>query len=177
MTGETDVGHNVGTMWASKSLWSTSGELQLSAWAFWIVQRAPPLPQWNNVLRRKSALNISSYLPSPEGAAGEYSSPSGVNFLCWLLLRCPFQRRVTAVARNERSGSFCQKCWRQVTAKHAFTLGMWLCMKWRDMAHGCMVYTERAETAAVSRGTSHVTTKQRCTENISMNIQKHAIKS
>ena len=27
---------------------------------------------------------------------------------------------------------------------------------WSDMVHGCMVYTERAETAAVSRGTSHV---------------------
>ena len=37
-------------------------------------------------------------------------------------------------------------------AKHACTLRMWLCMKW----HGCMVYTERAETAAVSRGTSHI---------------------
>ena len=27
---------------------------------------------------------------------------------------------------------------------------------WSDMVHGGMVYTERAETAAVSRGTSHV---------------------
>ena len=36
---------------------------------------------------------------------------------------------------------------------------------WRDMVHGCMVYTERVPrlTAAVSRGTSHETTrKQRC---------------
>ena len=30
------------------------------------------------------------------------------------------------------------------------------------MVHGCTVYAERAETAAVSRGTSHVTTKQCC---------------
>ena len=30
------------------------------------------------------------------------------------------------------------------------------------MVHECMVSTERAEMAAVSRGTSHVTTKQRC---------------
>ena len=39
---------------------------------------------------------------------------------------------------------------REVTAKHACTSRMWLCMKW----HGCMVYTERAETAAVSCGTT-----------------------
>ena len=37
----------------------------------------------------------------------------------------------------------------------------------------CMVYTERAETPADSRGTSHVKTKQRCKYNTS----KHAIKS
>ena len=37
-----------------------------------------------------------------------------------------------------------------------------ICMKGRDMVHGCMVYTERAEMAAVSRGISHVTTTQRC---------------
>ena len=30
------------------------------------------------------------------------------------------------------------------------------------MVHGYMVYTERAETASVSRGTSHVKTSQRC---------------
>ena len=32
----------------------------------------------------------------------------------------------------------------QVTAKHACTLRMWLCVKWRDMVHACMAYTERA---------------------------------
>ena len=32
---------------------------------------------------------------------------------------------------------------------------------WSDMVHGCMVYTERAETAAVSGGTSHVSTPLR----------------
>ena len=64
---------------------------------------------------------------------------SRVNFLCWLLFRYPFHPRITAVARK-RSRSFCQKCRWQVTAKHAYTLCMWLCMKW----HGCMVYTELA---------------------------------
>ena len=36
---------------------------------------------------------------------------------------------------------------------------------------GRMVYTERAEAAAVSRGTSHVTTKQRCEYTTSVDIQ------
>ena len=60
---------------------------------------------------------------------------SGVNFLCWLLFQYPFHPRVTAVARK-RSRSFCQKCRWQVTAKHAYTLRMWLCMKW----HGAWLY-------------------------------------
>ena len=37
-----------------------------------------------------------------------------------------------------------------------------LCMKWRGMVCGCMVDTECAEMAAVSHGTSHVTTEQPC---------------
>ena len=79
---------------------------------------------------------------------------SRVDFLCWLLFRYPFHPRVTAVARK-RSRSFCQKCRWQVTAKHAYTLRMWLCLKW----HGAWLYGVHrtcAETAAVSCGTSHV---------------------
>ena len=41
-----------------------------------------------------------------------------------------------------------------------------------DMVHGCMVYTERAEMAAVSCGTSHVSKYI-----TSVDIQKHAMKS
>ena len=48
-----------------------------------------------------------------------------VNFLCWLLFRYPFHPRVTTVARK-KSRSFCQKCRWQVTAKHAYTLRMWI---------------------------------------------------
>ena len=84
-----------------------------------------------------------------------------VNFLCWLLFRYQFLPRVTEVARK-RYLLFCQKYRWQVTATHVCTLHMWLCMKWRDMVHSCIVYKERGETAAVSRGTSNVTTKQRC---------------
>ena len=78
---------------------------------------------------------------------------SRVDFLCWLLFRYPFHPRVTAVARK-RSRSFCQKCRWQVIAKHAYTLRMWLCMKW----HGAWLYGVHrtcAETAAVSCCTSH----------------------
>ena len=50
---------------------------------------------------------------------------SRVDFLCWLLFRYPFHPRVTTVARK-KSRSFCQKCRWQVTAKHAYTLCMWL---------------------------------------------------
>ena len=81
---------------------------------------------------------------------------SRVDFLCWLLFRYLFHPRVTTVARK-RSRSFCQKCRWQVTAKHAYTLRMWLCMKW----HGAWLYgvhTTCTETASVSCGTSHAST-------------------
>ena len=62
---------------------------------------------------------------------------------------------VTAAARK-RSRSFCQKCRWQVTAKQAYTLRMWICMKWHGAwLHG--VDKTCAETAAVSCGTSHTT--------------------
>ena len=49
-------------------------------------------------------------------------------------------------------------------------------MKWCNMAHVCMVYTECAETAAVSCGTRHVTTKQHSKHSTLMDIQKCSIK-
>ena len=50
---------------------------------------------------------------------------SRVDFLCWLLFRYPFHPRVTTVARK-KSRPFCQKCRWQFTAKHAYTLRMWI---------------------------------------------------
>ena len=47
-----------------------------------------------------------------------------------LLFWYPFHTCVTEVARK-RSRSFCRKCRWKVTAKHAYTLRMWLCMKWQ----------------------------------------------
>ena len=81
---------------------------------------------------------------------------SRVDFLCWLLFRYLFHPRVTAVA-CKRSWSFCQKCRWQVTAKHAYTLHMWLCMK----QHGAWLYGVHrtcAKTAAVWCGTSRAST-------------------
>ena len=81
---------------------------------------------------------------------------SRVNFLCWLLFQYLFHSRVTAVA-HKRPRSFCQKFRWQVTAKHAYTLRMWLCMKW----HGAWLYgVHRTHQdwlflAADSCGTSH----------------------
>ena len=47
---------------------------------------------------------------------------------------------------HKRSWSFCQKCRWQVTAKHTWTLPMWLWMKWHcKLVHGWMVYTELAQ--------------------------------
>ena len=76
--------------------------------------------------------------------------------------------RVTAVARK-RSRSFCQTCGWQVTAKHVYTLRMWLCMKW----HGAWLYGVHricAEMAAVSCGTDQPC--QRCNYTTSVDIQK-----
>ena len=53
---------------------------------------------------------------------------SRVDFLCWFLFRYPFHPRVstvTTVARK-KSRSFCQKHRWQVTAKHTYTLRMWI---------------------------------------------------
>ena len=51
---------------------------------------------------------------------------------------------------------------------------MWLCLKWHTV-HGCMVCTERVETAAVSCGTSHVSAVS--TYTTSEDIQKRAMKT
>ena len=45
-----------------------------------------------------------------------------------VLIHYCFEPNVTAVA-CKRPQSFCQMCRWQVTAKHSYTLRMWLCMK------------------------------------------------
>ena len=94
-----------------------------------------------------------------------------VNFLCGLLFRYPFHHRVTAVARK-RSRSFCQKYRWQVAAKHAYTLRMWLCMKW----HGAWLYGVHRTRLDGSSFMWHQPC-QRCKYTTSVDIQKRAIKS
>ena len=101
-----------------------------------------------SVVRAAGLVIERSRVRIPAGTAGEFSSP-GSTLLFWY----QFHPRVTAVA-SKRSRSFCQKCRWQVTAKHAYTLRMWFCMK----RHGAWLYGVHrpcAETAAVSCGTSH----------------------
>ena len=97
----------------------------------------------------------------PAGAAGDFLLQGQLSVLTLISVSC-----VTAVA-HKRSRSFCQKCRWQVTAKHAHTLSMWLCMKW----HGAWSYDVHrtcAETAAVSC--------HRCKYTTSVDIQKGALK-
>ena len=105
------------------------------------------------------------------GVAGRFSPPGSA--FCGDFY---FSIHSTAVERK-RSWSFCQKCRWQVTEKNTFTLCMWLCMKWHDMVHGCVVSTECGKMAAVSHGSSHVTTKERCKYITSVDIEKRTIKS
>ena len=99
---------------------------------------------------------------------------SGVNFLCWLLFRYLFHPRVTAVARK-RPRSSCQKRRWQVTAKHTYTLRMWLCMKW----HGAWLYgvhRTRRDWLSGRRFLWHQPC-QHCKYTTSVDIQKRAIKT
>ena len=90
---------------------------------------------------------------------------SRVNFLCFLF-QYPFHPRVTAVARK-RPQSFCQKRRWQVTAKHAYTLRMWLCMKW----HGAWLYGVHRTRRDGSSFMWHQPC-QRCKYTTSVDIQK-----
>ena len=77
---------------------------------------------------------------------------------------------VTAVTRK-RSLSFFQKCSWQVTAKHAYTLCMWLCMK----SHGAWLYRVHRTRRDGSSFMWHQPC-QRCKYITSVDIQKHAKK-
>ena len=96
---------------------------------------------------------------------------SRVNFLCWLLFRYLFCPHVTAVA-HKRSRSSCQKCRWQVTAKHACTWRMWLCMKW----HGAWLYGVHKTHWDGSSFMWHQPCQCR-KYTTSVDIQEHAIKS
>ena len=70
---------------------------------------------------------------------------SRVKFLCWLLFWYLFHSCITAVA-HKRSWSSCQSAGGrlQINTHTPYVCGF----AWNDIVHGCMVYTERAETAS-----------------------------
>ena len=148
-------------MWHHNFMWKMSRTISCSDNALTTDNFLGPadtqMPLWSGVgiaqwlERRTRDWKVADLNPCWSGGRIFFSR---VDFLCWLLFRYPFHPRVTAVARK-RPWSFCQKCRWQVTAKHAYTLHMWLCMKW----HGAWLYGVHrtcAKTAAVSCGTSHV---------------------
>ena len=76
-----------------------------------------------------------------------------------------------AVARK-RPRLFCQKCRWQVTAKHAYTLCLWLCMKW----YGAWLYGVHRTHRDGSSFMWHQPC-QRCKYTALVDIQKRVIKS
>ena len=74
---------------------------------------------------------------------------------------------------RKRSRSFCQKRMWQVT--HAPCVCGFAGSDVTWCTAGCVVYTKRAEMAAVSCGASHVTTKQHCKYSTSVEIVKNAL--
>ena len=145
--------------------WRSCFERQTTLWT--ICSRGAGIAQW--IERRTRDRKVAGSNPCCSGGRIFYSR---VNFLCWLLFRYPFHPHVTAAARK-RPRSFCQKRRWQVTAKHAYTLRMWLCMKW----HGAWLYgvhrTRRdwISLAADSCGTSH------CKYTTSVDIQNRTTKT
>ena len=110
----------------------------------WGVETAQRLEHW--ACDRKVA-------GSSPGRSGRRIFFSRVDFLCRLLFRYLFHPRVTAVACKRSQLSVSSAGGRlQLNTQASYVCGF----ARSDMVHGCMVYTECAETAAVSRGTSHV---------------------
>ena len=86
----------------------------------WTVRQGAGIAQW--LEHRTRDWKVAGSNPCWNGGRIFFSR---VNFLCWLLFRYLFHPCVTTVARK-KSRSFCQKCRWQVTAKHAYTLRMWI---------------------------------------------------
>ena len=147
----------------------------------WILGLIPCIKLRNDltVKRRKMRAGIAQWLERrtrDRKVSGSNPCWSGgriffsrVNFLCWLLFRYPFHPRVTAVARK-RPWSFCQNRRWQVTAKHAYTSCVWLCM------HSAWLYGVHRTCRDGSRFLWHQPC-QCCKYTASVDIQKCAVKS
>ena len=104
------------------------------------------------------------------GAVGEFSSPVST-FCADSYFGIHSTPRVTTVA-GKKPWSFCQKHRWQVTAKHTYTLRMWLCMKW----HGAWLYGVHRTCWNGSSFMCHQPC-QRCKYTTSVNIQKRHYKT
>ena len=69
----------------------------------------------------------------------------GLRLVGWVLLYVHRNRRLFRDGRPGRPPRLSHSSWALTYSRFA----------WSDMVHGCMVYTERAEMAAVSCGTSY----------------------
>ena len=125
----------VTNVWQKRKVWNTSHTSPFSCF-LWVTSEwmniAPPpqgagIAQW--LEHRTRDWKVAGSNPCWNGGRIFFSR---VDFLCWLLFRYPFHPRVTTVARK-KSRSFCQKCRWQVTAKHAYTLRMWI--YWTVLRH------------------------------------------
>ena len=72
----------------------------------------------------------------PAGVVGELSSQGQLFMLAYFSIHSTSKSAVSRFELNTQAPYVCG-------------------FAWSDMVHGCMVYTERAEMAAVSCGTSH----------------------
>ena len=122
------------------------------------------IAQW--LLRQTRDRKVAGSNPCRRGGRIFFSR---VNFVCWLLFWYLFHPQVTAVGRK-RPRSLCQKCRWQVTAKHAYILRMWLCMKW----HGAWLYGVHRMRQDGSSFMWHQPC-QRCKYTTSVDIQKNAL--
>ena len=126
-----------------------------------VIIRGAGIAQW--LERRTRDRKVPGSSPGRSGGRIFFSR---VNFLCRLLFLYPFHPRVTAVARK-RSRSVCQKCRWQVTARHTYTLPMWLWMKWHcNLVHGWMVGTELAPKR------QHFTWHQPCNNQRALSVHR-----
>ena len=98
----------------------------------------------------------------PTGAAEEFSFPeSGFCTDCYCGIR---SNPVLPQQHVKRPRPFCQKCKRQVTAKHTCTPAPYLCgFEWSDTVNWWMVECTQnlRRNSSISRGTSHAATKER----------------
>ena len=127
----------------------------------WTLSLGVGIAQW--LERRTHDWKVVGSNPCRRGGRIFFSR---VHFLCWIWFQYP-----TLCYRSSPSHSAKSAGGRFHLNTHApYIYGF----AWSDMMHGCMVYTERAEMAAVSCGTSLIYS---CKYTTSVDIQKHARKS